>query len=68
MDALFLIPFILGILITSMAHKVIIDCFYKNKYKCTHKRFTIDNQIRTIECNECGLRSWLDKEPRDLYR
>lgn len=28
--------------------------------KCEHKHWNCDNQIRTIECKECGKRAWID--------
>ena len=27
---------------------------------CKHEKWNMDNQIRTIECKACGLRSWVD--------
>lgn len=34
--------------------------------RCKHENWDCDTQIRTIECRECGKRSWL-KEYRSLY-
>lgn len=28
--------------------------------KCEHKHWNCDNQIRTIECKDCGKRAWID--------
>jgi hypothetical protein len=28
--------------------------------QCKHERWNMDNQIRTIECINCGLRAWID--------
>ena len=33
---------------------------------CQHKKWTCDTQIRTIECNECGLRAWI-QDYKSLY-
>ena len=34
---------------------------------CKHERFVMDEQIRVIECKQCGLRSWLEKDHVDLF-
>jgi len=34
---------------------------------CKHERFVMDKEIRTIECTQCGMRSWLEKNHVDLF-
>lgn len=34
---------------------------------CKHERFVMDEQIRVIECKQCGMRSWLEKDHVDLF-
>lgn len=40
---------------------------YKKQQKCQHERWTCDTQIRTIECNTCGKRAWLE-DYKTLYK
>jgi len=37
------------------------------KNKCNHEKFTMDTQIRTIRCDDCGFESWLNKEHKNLF-
>lgn len=39
---------------------------YKEQQKCSHKKWNCDNQIRTIECIECGKRAWIE-DYRNIY-
>lgn len=34
---------------------------------CKHERFVMDKEIRVIECKQCGMRAWLDKDHVDLF-
>ena len=34
---------------------------------CKHERFVMDWQIRVIECKQCGMRAWVEKDHVDLF-
>lgn len=34
---------------------------------CKHERFVMDKEIRTIECTQCGMRAWVEKDHVDLF-
>ena len=37
------------------------------KEPCKHERFVMDKEIRTIECKQCGMRAWVEKDHVDLF-
>jgi len=39
---------------------------YNKQLKCNHEKWDCDNQIRVIECKECGKRAWID-EYKNIY-
>ena len=34
---------------------------------CKHERFVMDKQIRVVECTQCGMRAWVEKDHVDLF-
>ena len=48
------------------AHKICKELPPRTEH-CKHDRFVMDKQIRAIECKQCGMRSWLEKEHVDLF-
>lgn len=34
---------------------------------CKHELFVMDKQIRVIECTQCGMRAWVEKDHVDLF-
>lgn len=48
------------------AHKVCKELPLRTE-PCKHESFVMDKQIRVIECNQCGMRSKLEKDHVDLF-
>ena len=69
--------FIIGFLVTAVAlfinwllhHPAHIVCkeLPPRTEPCKHERFVMDKQIRLIQCKQCGMRSWLEKDHVDLF-
>ena len=34
---------------------------------CKHERFVMDKEIRVIQCKQCGMMAWLEKDHVDLF-
>ena len=49
------------------AHTVCKELPESNTEPCKHERFVMDDQIRVIECKQCGMRSWLEKDHVNLF-
>ena len=37
------------------------------KEPCKHESFIMDKQIRVVECTQCGMRAWVEKDHVDLF-
>lgn len=46
--------------------KVRLPVVLKNLF-CSHERWTMDTQILTMRCDECGIFAWYNKEKADIY-